>query len=174
MIPRSVSHLLWFAACAAFLLIGCRSESDETAAPAGDEAAAPGGEVTAPVTGAAKVNLNTASEEEFLALPNVGERMAHEFEEYRPYVSIQQFRREIGKYVDESQVAAYEEYVFVPVSPNESDEPTLMQLPGVDAGSAAELAAGRPYASPEAFLDKLGEYVSASQVAAARAYLTSR
>lgn len=37
--------------------------------------------------------------------------MVRKFEEYRPYVSIQQFRREIGKYVDEAMVAAYEQYV---------------------------------------------------------------
>jgi hypothetical protein len=37
--------------------------------------------------------------------------MAHEFEEYRPYSSIEQFRREIGKYVDEAEVARLEQYV---------------------------------------------------------------
>jgi hypothetical protein len=37
--------------------------------------------------------------------------MAHEFEEYRPYANIEQFRREIGKYVDEKEVARLEQYV---------------------------------------------------------------
>ena len=44
-------------------------------------------------------NLNTTAEADFKMIPGVGDRMAHEFEEYRPYTSIQQFRREIGKYV---------------------------------------------------------------------------
>jgi len=48
-----------------------------------------------------KINLNTASRENILLIPGVGSRMAHEFEEYRPYASMEQFRREIGKYVDE-------------------------------------------------------------------------
>ena len=46
------------------------------------------------------VNLNTASDEDILLIPGVGKRMLHEFLEYRPYKSLEQFRREIGKYVD--------------------------------------------------------------------------
>lgn len=169
------ANLLHFVlACGVLASIGCGNASDESEVPA---ETAPNGEMAAPEAAApsevTKVNLNTASEQDFLAIPNVGERMAHEFDEYRPYVSIQQFRREIGKYVDEDQVAAYEEYVFVPVSPNESDEETLMQLPGVNAGAASELAAARPYASEDAFLEKLREYVSESEAARARSYLTS-
>jgi DNA uptake protein ComE-like DNA-binding protein len=57
------------------------------------------------------LNLNTASEQEILLIPGVGSRMAHEFEEYRPYRNIQQFRREIGKYVNEQEVARLERYV---------------------------------------------------------------
>lgn len=118
-----------------------------------------------------KINLNTATEEEFAAIPNVGDRMIGEFMEYRPYVSIRQFRQEIGKYVDEEQVATYERFVFVPVDPNESDEATLQQLPGVDASIAAELVAGRPYESDDAFLDALSAHVSPEQLAQAETYL---
>ncbi len=48
-------------------------------------------------TGAAKVNLNTASSDDFLAaVPGLGNRMVREFMEYRPYISIRQFHQEIG------------------------------------------------------------------------------
>ncbi len=57
------------------------------------------------------VNLNNAMRSEILLIPGVGERMAHEFEEYRPYSNIEQFRREIGKYVDAAEVARLEQYV---------------------------------------------------------------
>ncbi|HXG47796.1 MAG TPA: hypothetical protein VNO52_09240 [Methylomirabilota bacterium] len=57
------------------------------------------------------INLNTAPEEEILLIPNLGPRMAHEFEEYRPYRSLDQFRREIGKYVNEKEVARLERYL---------------------------------------------------------------
>ncbi|MBW3627723.1 MAG: helix-hairpin-helix domain-containing protein [Gemmatimonadetes bacterium] len=50
------------------------------------------------------IDPNTASDEEIQLIPGVGERMAHEFEEYRPWTSVEQFRREIGKYVDEAEV----------------------------------------------------------------------
>jgi len=39
--------------------------------------------------------------------------MQHEFEEYRPYKSMDQFRREIGKYVDKAEVARLEQYVTI-------------------------------------------------------------
>jgi len=60
------------------------------------------------------IDLNTASDEEILLIPNLGQRMLHEFKEYRPYTSIEQFRREIGKYVDEAEVARLERYVRNP------------------------------------------------------------
>ena len=57
------------------------------------------------------INLNDAKRSDILLIPGVGVRMAHEFEEYRPYSNIEQFRREIGKYVDEAEVARLEQYV---------------------------------------------------------------
>jgi DNA uptake protein ComE-like DNA-binding protein len=57
------------------------------------------------------IDLNTATKEEIELIPGVGPRMRHEFEEYRPYTSMEQFRREIGKYVDAAEVARLERYV---------------------------------------------------------------
>ena len=57
------------------------------------------------------LDLNGASEEEILLIPGVGDRMAHEFEEYRPYRGIEEFRREMAKYVDSTEVARLERYV---------------------------------------------------------------
>ena len=57
------------------------------------------------------IDLNAATREEIMAVPGMSERMAHEFEEYRPYVDMDEFRREIGKYVDEDEVARFERYV---------------------------------------------------------------
>lgn len=57
------------------------------------------------------INLNDAKRSDILLIPGVGDRMAHEFEEYRPYSSMEQFRREIGKYVDEQEVARLVQYV---------------------------------------------------------------
>ena len=59
------------------------------------------------------IDLNTASDEEILLIPGVGRRMLHEFKEYRPYKIMDQFRREIGKYVDKTEVARLEQYVTI-------------------------------------------------------------
>lgn len=57
------------------------------------------------------VNLNATSDAEILLIPAMSNRMVHEFKEYRPYTRLEQFRREIGKYVDADEVARLESYV---------------------------------------------------------------
>jgi DNA uptake protein ComE-like DNA-binding protein len=59
------------------------------------------------------LDLNSASDEEILSIPGIGNRMLREFKEYRPYKNIEQFRREIGKYVDKEEVARLEQYVTI-------------------------------------------------------------
>ena len=59
------------------------------------------------------ININTATDAEILAIPGMGPRMLREFKEYRPYTSIEQFRREIGKYVDKAEVARLEKYIVI-------------------------------------------------------------
>ncbi len=60
-----------------------------------------------------RIDLNTASGEDILSIPGVGRRMRHEFEEYRPYEAMSQFRREIGKYVDDDEVERLARYVEI-------------------------------------------------------------
>lgn len=60
------------------------------------------------------IDPNTASDREILLIPGVGDRMLGEFEEYRPWTSVEQFRREIGKYVDAEELARLERYVRLP------------------------------------------------------------
>jgi DNA uptake protein ComE-like DNA-binding protein len=59
------------------------------------------------------INLNTASDEDILTIPGTGPRMLREFKEYRPYDSMEKFRRELGKYVDKNQVALFERYLII-------------------------------------------------------------
>ena len=59
------------------------------------------------------IDLNGASEAEMLLIPGVDDHMAYEFDEYRPYDEIERFRTEIGKYVDEAEVARLEQYVEI-------------------------------------------------------------
>lgn len=59
------------------------------------------------------IALNTASDAEILLIPGIGSRMLREFKEYRPFDNIARFRREMGKYVDSTEVARMEKYVRV-------------------------------------------------------------
>ncbi|MTI21625.1 hypothetical protein E1176_11395 [Fulvivirga sp. RKSG066] len=104
-------------------------------------------------------NLNTTKEANFKIIPGVGNRMAHEFEEYRPYLKVAQFRKEIGKYVDELEVARLERYVFVPVELNTASEEDILALPGVGERMAHEFEEYRPYENMEQFRKEIGKYV---------------
>ncbi len=57
------------------------------------------------------VNLNSASEDDIKLIPGMTPKMVHEFLEYRPYSDLGVFDREIGKYVDEAEVARFRNYV---------------------------------------------------------------
>lgn len=111
------------------------------------------------------INLNTASREEILLVPGVGERMAHEFEEYRPYKKIEQFRREMGKYVDDEEIARYEKYVFVPVELNTASKEEILAIPGVGDRMLHEFEEYRPYKSMEQFRREIGKYVDDKELA---------
>ena len=104
-------------------------------------------------------NLNTTDEKDFKMIPGVGDKMAHEFEEYRPYTSILQFKREIGKYVDEQEVARYLDYVFVPVELNTSSEDDVKALPGIGKKMTHEFLEYRPYENLAQFRKEIGKYV---------------
>lgn len=59
------------------------------------------------------LELNSATAEQFQTIPGAGRRMAREFDEYRPWTAKAQFEREIGKYVDEGEVARLWRYVVI-------------------------------------------------------------
>ena len=59
------------------------------------------------------LNLNTATEADFMTIPGAGKRFAHEFEEYRPWKSQVQFEKEIGKYVDAKEVRRFWRYMVI-------------------------------------------------------------
>ncbi len=112
----AVSTLVGVSACSS----GSKNDADTTAVVADTTTVAPA--VTASTTTSSTsasggaivpININTATDAEILKIPGVGPRMLREFKEYRPYTSIEQFRREIGKYVDKAEVARLEQYITI-------------------------------------------------------------
>ncbi|HVR69699.1 MAG TPA: hypothetical protein VMT87_02545 [Vicinamibacteria bacterium] len=118
------------------------------------------------------VDLNTASREEILLIPGVGERMLHEFQEYRPYKALAQFHREIGKYVDDEELARLAQYVFVPVNLNTASDQAILSIPGVGPRMLHEFKEYRPYKSMEQFRREIGKYVDKTELARLQRYVT--
>ncbi len=60
-----------------------------------------------------KVGLNSGSEDDYKLIPSSLKpgHLAHEFEEYRPYDSMEQFAREMSKYVSAEEVINLQRYV---------------------------------------------------------------
>ena len=118
------------------------------------------------------INLNSASRDEILLVPGVGPRIAHEFEEYRPYRALAQFDREIGKYVDDDEVARLEQFVFVPINLNTASDDDILSIPGVGSRLLHEFKEYRPYQRIEEFRREIGKYVSDDEVARLERYVT--
>jgi DNA uptake protein ComE-like DNA-binding protein len=118
------------------------------------------------------INLNTASKEEILLIPGVGNRMLHEFEEYRPYPALAKFHREIDKYVDDAELARLEQYVFVPIDLNAASDADILSIPGVGQRMLREFKEYRPYKTIEQFRREIGKYVDKKEVARLERYVT--
>jgi DNA uptake protein ComE-like DNA-binding protein len=118
------------------------------------------------------LNLNTASEQEILLIPGLGKRMLREFLEYRPYRALAVFRREMGKYVDDKEVARLEQYVFVPINLNTASDEDILSIPGVGQRMLREFKEYRPYKAMEQFRREIGKYVDDKEVARLERYVT--
>ena len=111
------------------------------------------------------LNLNSTTRAEMMLIPAFGNKMAHEFEEYRPYRSLAQFRKEIGKYVNEQELARLEQYVFVPIDLNAASDEEINSIPGLGPKMLHEFKEYRPYKSIEQFRKEIGKYVGPTELA---------
>jgi len=118
------------------------------------------------------LNLNTASKDEILLIPGVGNRMLHEFEEYRPYKTLAQFHREIGKYVKDDELARLESYVFLPINLNTASDEDILTIPGLGNRMLREFKEYRPYKDMAQFRREIGKYVNEKEVARLERYVT--
>ncbi len=110
------------------------------------------------------IDLNDVTNEEILLIPGVGNRMLHEFEEYRPYIALPQFHREIGKYVDDEELARLAQYVYVRIDLNSASEAEILSIPGVGPRMQHEFEEYRPYAAMAQFSREIGKYVDDEEV----------
>ena len=119
-----------------------------------------------------QINLNTATDEEILMIPGTGKRMLREFLEYRPYKTLAQFHKEIGKYVNDRELARLEQYVFVPINLNTGSDEDILSIPGTGKRMLREFKEYRPYTNIEQFRKEIGKYVDKKEVARLERYVT--
>ena len=119
-----------------------------------------------------QINLNSASKEEIMLIPGMGARMLREFNEYRPYKSLAVFQKEIAKYVNATELARLEEYVFVPINLNTATDAEILSIPGMGNRMLREFKEYRPYKSIEQFRKEIGKYVDQKEVARLERYVT--
>jgi DNA uptake protein ComE-like DNA-binding protein len=117
------------------------------------------------------INLNAATREEIMLVPGAGTRMTREFLEYRPYVAMAQFRREIGKYVNAEEVARLEQYVFIPIDLNKATDDDILSIPGVGQRMLREFKEYRPWRTIDQFRREIGKYVDRNELARLERYV---
>ncbi|MBK8058015.1 MAG: hypothetical protein IPK33_09080 [Gemmatimonadetes bacterium] len=117
------------------------------------------------------LDLNTASDEEILSVPGIGNRMLREFKEYRPYKALAQFKREMGKYVKPEEVDRMAGYVFVPMDLNTASDEDLLTIPGLGNRMLKEFKEYRPYKAVEQFRREMGKYVKPGEVSRLERYI---
>ena len=120
------------------------------------------------------IDLNDATSEEIGLIPGVGRRMTHEFEEYRPYVALAQFHREIGKYVDDDEVERLAQYVYVRIDLNTASGEDILSIPGVGRRMRHEFEEYRPYEAMAQFRREIGKYVDDDEVERLARYVEIR
>ena len=118
------------------------------------------------------LNLNDTTEEEILLVQGVGARLAHEFDEYRPYAHLDVFRREIGKYVDDDKVARLEQFVFVPIKLNTATDEDILTIPALGDRMLREFKEYRPYQAIAQFRREIGKYVDGDEIERLERYVT--
>jgi DNA uptake protein ComE-like DNA-binding protein len=118
------------------------------------------------------INLNAASRQEMQLIPGMGDRMIREFLEYRPYAGLAEFDREIGKYVNGTELARLAQYVFVPINLNTASDADILTIPGLGQRMLREFKEYRPYKAMEQFRREIGKYVDEKEVARLERYVT--
>lgn len=110
------------------------------------------------------MDLNSASREELQLMPGMTNRWMREFNEYRPYADLAEFRREMSKYTDEAGVAELEQYVFVPMDLNSASNEDFETIPGMTSRWLREFNEYKPYEDMAEFHREMGKYADEAEV----------
>jgi DNA uptake protein ComE-like DNA-binding protein len=118
------------------------------------------------------LNLNTCTPEEILLIPRA-RRMRIEFPEYRPWKTVAQFDKEIGKYVAQTpgELDRLKSYVFIPLSANAAADADFMTIPMLTPAILKAIKDGRPWSSADQLEAAIAKATNAKDAARIRRYL---
>jgi DNA uptake protein ComE-like DNA-binding protein len=111
------------------------------------------------------LNLNTATSPEILLVPKIARRMTIEFAEYRPWKTMAQFDKEIGKYVGQPETDRLKQYVFIPLDLNTATDEQFLTIPNMARRMLVEFKEYRPWKTREQFDREIGKYVGPKETA---------
>lgn len=113
------------------------------------------------------LNLNACTTEEILLVPRIANRMRIEFPEYRPWKTVAQFDKEIGKYLtaNPGELDRLKMYVFIPVNLNTASDDEILSIPGAGQRMVREFKEYRPWKTKEQFEKEIGKYVGPKETA---------
>ena len=117
------------------------------------------------------INLNTATADEIMLIPGAGKKMAHEFEEYRPWKTWAQFEKEIGKYVGKEETARLAQYCFIPIDANAATKEQLATIPNLPDSAVEQISKGRPWKSIDDLKKELASSAGDKEAARIARYL---
>jgi DNA uptake protein ComE-like DNA-binding protein len=118
------------------------------------------------------INLNTGTAPEIVLIPRVAKRMTREFEEYRPWVSMAQFDKEIGKYVGTEETNRLKQYVFIPLDLNTATDEQFKTIPNLGGNMLREFKEYRPWKTKAQFDKEIGKYVGPKETARLWRFMT--
>jgi len=118
------------------------------------------------------LNLNTATAAEILLVPRIASRMTREFEEYRIWVNFAQFDSEIGKYVDDAEVARLKQYVFIPMDLNTATDDQFRTIPQLPGNMIREFNEYKPWKAKAQVAREISKYVGDKETARLWRFLT--
>jgi DNA uptake protein ComE-like DNA-binding protein len=118
------------------------------------------------------INLNTGTAPEILLIPRVAKRMTREFEEYRPWLSMAQFDKEIGKYVGAEETNRLKQYVFIPLDLNTATDEQFKTIPNLGGNMLREFKEYRPWKTKAQFDKEIGKYVGPKETSRLWRFMT--
>jgi DNA uptake protein ComE-like DNA-binding protein len=120
----------------------------------------------------ARLNPNTATEDQLKAIPQLTPELVALIQKTRPFASVASFNKALAGKLDAGKIRELYASLFVPIELNTASRADIMLIPGMTARMAHEFEEYRPYRNIDQFNREIGKYVNANEVARLRSYVT--